>query len=59
MQDALLKTYQHVGRISEPGAFRTWLYTNRPGLFRLNRVLKAMERRRLMWPTVHGGLING
>jgi RNA polymerase sigma-70 factor, ECF subfamily len=27
MQDALLKTYQHVGRISEPGAFRTWLYT--------------------------------
>lgn len=27
MQDALLKTYQHVGRISEPEAFRTWLYT--------------------------------
>jgi RNA polymerase sigma-70 factor, ECF subfamily len=27
MQDALLKTYQHVGQISEPGAFRTWLYT--------------------------------
>jgi RNA polymerase sigma-70 factor (ECF subfamily) len=27
MQDALLKTYQHVGHISEPGAFRTWLYT--------------------------------
>ena len=27
MQDALLKTYQHVGRISEPDAFRTWLYT--------------------------------
>lgn len=27
MQDALLKTYQHVGQISEPAAFRTWLYT--------------------------------
>src|SRR5215813_6779171 len=27
MQDALLKTYQHVGDISEPEAFRTWLYT--------------------------------
>ena len=27
MQDALLKTYQHVGHISEPESFRTWLYT--------------------------------
>ena len=27
MQDALLKTYQHVAQISEPAAFRTWLYT--------------------------------
>jgi RNA polymerase sigma-70 factor, ECF subfamily len=27
MQDALLKTYQYVGRITEPEAFRTWLYT--------------------------------
>jgi RNA polymerase sigma-70 factor (ECF subfamily) len=27
MQDALLKTYQHVRRISDPNAFRTWLYT--------------------------------
>jgi RNA polymerase sigma-70 factor (ECF subfamily) len=27
MQDALLKTYQHVRRISDPEAFRTWLYT--------------------------------
>ncbi|MEO8482736.1 MAG: sigma-70 family RNA polymerase sigma factor [Acidobacteriota bacterium] len=27
MQDALLKTYQHVGKISDPSAFRTWLYT--------------------------------
>ena len=27
MQDALLKTYQHVAQISEPAAFRTWLHT--------------------------------
>lgn len=26
MQDALLKTYQHVTRIADPAAFRTWLY---------------------------------
>jgi RNA polymerase sigma-70 factor (ECF subfamily) len=27
MQEALLKTYEHVGRIEEPEAFRTWLYS--------------------------------
>jgi len=27
MQDALLKTYQHVRSITDPDAFRTWLYT--------------------------------
>ena len=27
MQDALLRTYRHVGRISEPESFRTWLYS--------------------------------
>jgi len=27
MQEALLKTYQHVARIDDPYAFRTWLYT--------------------------------
>ncbi len=27
MQDALLKTYQHVSRIEDPAAFRAWLYT--------------------------------
>ena len=27
MQDALLRTYQHVRDISDPDAFRTWLYT--------------------------------
>src|SRR5690606_10263210 len=27
MQDALLKTFQHVQRITDPSAFRTWLYS--------------------------------
>ena len=27
MQDALLKTYQHVNQIADPDAFRTWLYS--------------------------------
>jgi RNA polymerase sigma-70 factor, ECF subfamily len=27
MQEALLKTYRYVGRIAEPEAFRTWLFT--------------------------------
>jgi len=27
MQDALLRTYNHVGGIADPAAFRTWLYT--------------------------------
>jgi len=27
MQDALLKTFQHVAQIDEPEAFRTWLYS--------------------------------
>lgn len=27
MQEALLKTYQYVGQIASPDAFRTWLYT--------------------------------
>jgi RNA polymerase sigma-70 factor, ECF subfamily len=26
MQEALLKTYRHVGQIKDPAAFRTWLY---------------------------------
>ena len=39
MQDALLKTYQYVGRIEDPGAFRTWLY-------RIVRNACLMKRRR-------------
>ncbi|MGE0392844.1 MAG: RNA polymerase sigma factor [Vicinamibacterales bacterium] len=26
MQEALLRTYRHVGKLREPGAFRPWLY---------------------------------
>ena len=39
MQDALLKTYQHVRRIRRPEAFRTWL-------FRTVRNACLMKRRR-------------
>ena len=27
MQDALMKTYQHLNRIEQPSSFRTWLYS--------------------------------
>ena len=30
MQDALLKTYQHVSRIADPDAFSTWLSARDP-----------------------------
>jgi RNA polymerase sigma-70 factor (ECF subfamily) len=54
MQDALLKTYQHVGHISEPEAFRTWLYTT-------VRNACLMKRRRLAgeppaFVSVEGGI---
>jgi RNA polymerase sigma-70 factor (ECF subfamily) len=39
MQDALLRTYRHVGRIRDPSAFRTWL-------FRTVRNACLMKRRR-------------
>lgn len=37
MQDALLKTYRYVGRIVEPEAFRTWLYTTVRNACRMKR----------------------
>jgi len=46
MQDALLKTYQHVGRIVEPDAFRTWLYTT-------VRNACLMKRRRHVGESAH------
>jgi RNA polymerase sigma-70 factor (ECF subfamily) len=39
MQDALIRTYRHVGQIREPAAFRTWL-------FRTVRNACLMKRRR-------------
>ena len=39
MQDALIRTFRHVGGIQEPGAFRTWLY-------RTVRTAWLMKRRR-------------
>ena len=37
MQDALLKTYRYVGRIKQPEAFRTWLYTTVRNACRMKR----------------------
>ena len=46
MQDALLKTYRHVGRIDQPDAFRTWLYST-------VRNACLMKRRRRMGEPAH------
>ena len=46
MQDALLKTYEHVGRIERPEAFRTWL-------FRTVRNACLMKRRRRVDEPAH------
>lgn len=46
MQDALLKTYRHVGRIRDPEAFRTWLY-------RTVRNACLMKRRRRVDEPAH------
>jgi RNA polymerase sigma-70 factor (ECF subfamily) len=43
MQDALFKTYQHVADISEPEAFRTWLYTTVRNACLMKRRLRAGE----------------
>ena len=43
MQDALLKVYQHVGQITDPAAFRTWLYTTVRNACLMKRRLHAGE----------------
>jgi RNA polymerase sigma-70 factor (ECF subfamily) len=43
MQDALLKTYQHVSHITDPAAFRTWLYTTVRNACLMKRRLHAGE----------------
>jgi RNA polymerase sigma-70 factor, ECF subfamily len=46
MQEALFKTYRHVGRIRKPDAFRTWLY-------RTVRNACLMKRRRRIDEPAH------
>ena len=52
MQEALLKTYSHVGRIEDPAAFRTWL-------FRTVRNFCLMKRRRRVDEPAHLVSIEG
>jgi RNA polymerase sigma-70 factor (ECF subfamily) len=47
MQDALLKTYQHVKRIDQPDAFRTWLYSTVRNACLMKRRRRAGEPARL------------
>jgi RNA polymerase sigma-70 factor (ECF subfamily) len=48
MQEALLKTYEHVGRIREPEAFRTWLYRTVKHACLMRRRKRVDEPRRLL-----------
>jgi RNA polymerase sigma-70 factor, ECF subfamily len=50
MQDALLKTYQHVSRITKPDAFRTWLYQT------VRNACLTKRRRRVDEPARHVSL---
>jgi RNA polymerase sigma-70 factor (ECF subfamily) len=47
MQDALIKTYRHVGDIEEPEAFRTWLYRT------VRNACLMKRRRRVHEPASH------
>jgi len=47
MQDALLRTYQHVNQIEAPEAFRTWLYTT------VRNACLMKRRRRVGEPARH------
>jgi len=48
MQDALLKTYQHVTDIGRPEAFRTWLYTTVRNACLMKRRRRVGEPRQLV-----------
>ena len=48
MQDALLKTYQHVNRIRDPQAFRTWLYRTVRNACLMKRRRRSGEPERLL-----------
>ena len=54
MQEALMKTYQHVGRIADPTAFRTWLYSTVRNACLMKRRLHAGEPRHL--ESIDGGV---
>jgi RNA polymerase sigma-70 factor (ECF subfamily) len=43
MQEALLKTYQHVQQIADPDAFRTWLYITVRNACRMKRRRRVGE----------------
>jgi RNA polymerase sigma-70 factor, ECF subfamily len=52
MQDALLRTYRHVGRIRQPEAFRAWLYrTVRNACWMKRRRRVGEPRRHLSFET--------
>ena len=48
MQDALLKTYQHVDTIADPDAFRTWLYSTVRNACLMKRRRRAGEPSRFV-----------
>jgi RNA polymerase sigma-70 factor (ECF subfamily) len=47
MQEALIKTYRHVGHIRDPGAFRPWLYRTVRNACLMGRRKRAGEPARL------------
>jgi RNA polymerase sigma-70 factor (ECF subfamily) len=53
MQDALLRTYRHVGRIRQPEAFRAWLYRT------VRNACLMKRRRRIGEPARHVSLDSG
>lgn len=48
MQEALLKTYRHVGQIRQPEAFRTWLYRTVKNACLIGRRRRAHEPAHLL-----------
>jgi RNA polymerase sigma-70 factor (ECF subfamily) len=48
MQEALLKTYQHVRRIREPEAFRAWLYRTVKSACLMHRRRRVDEPRQML-----------
>jgi RNA polymerase sigma-70 factor (ECF subfamily) len=55
MQDALLKTYRYVGRITNPEAFRPWLYRTVTNACRMKRRRRVDEPARLLSIDATGG----